>query len=157
MQKKIKFGETEINVTNCYPFKYSNGKIVLRVSASEEEVDESTLKLLKTNTEDILYFEAPDVEVLKGDSDGNTETCTEVGEYVLKATYENYTSGDYTSSYSNGIYEAEITRIGETEAKVKILEEDMTELVEQLALTNEALELANANLEFVALMADVEI
>lgn len=112
MQKKIKFGNTEIKVTNVYPFKYSSGKVVLRVSASEADTDEATLKLLKTNTSPIEYYETVDTV----NEDG---TVTEGTEFVLKATYEGYESGEYVSSYANGVYEAEVTRLGETEKAVK--------------------------------------
>ena len=112
MQKKIKFGTTEIKVTNVYPFKYSSGKVVLRVSASEADTDEATMKLLKTNTSSIEYYETVDTV----DEDGNV---TEGTEFVLKATYEGYESGEYVSSYSNGVYEAEVTRLGEIEKSVK--------------------------------------
>lgn len=112
MQKKIKFGTTEIKVTNVYPFKYSSGKVVLRVSASEQDTDEATLKLLKTNTAPIEYYETVDTV----DEEGN---ITESTEFVLKNTYEGYESGEYVSSYANGVYEAEVTRLGETEKAVK--------------------------------------
>lgn len=112
MQEKIKFGNTEIKVINVYPFKYSSGKVVLRVSASEADTDEATLKLLKTNTAPIEYYETVD----KVDEEGNV---TEGTEFVLKNTYDGYESGEYVSSYANGVYEAEVTRLGETEKAVK--------------------------------------
>lgn len=112
MQKKIKFGNTEIMVTNVYPFKYSNGKVVLRVSASENDTDEATLKLLQTNTAPIEYYETVDTL----DKDGNPVEGTE---FVLKNTYEGYESGEYVSSYANGVYEVEVTRMGEIEKAVK--------------------------------------
>lgn len=112
MQKKIKFGNTEIKVQNVYPFKYSNGKVVLRVSASEQDTDEATLKLLQTNMAPIEYYETVDTQ----DEEGNTIEGTE---FVLKNTYEGYDSGEYVSSYSKGAYEVEVTRIGEIEKAVK--------------------------------------
>lgn len=112
MQKKIKFGATEITVTNVYPFKYSNGKVVLRVSAREEDADEATLKLLKNNVSPIKYYETEDTT----DDDGNIVEGTE---FILKNTYDGYESGEYVSSYANGVYEAEITRLGEIEKSVK--------------------------------------
>lgn len=112
MQRKIKFGNTEIKVTNVYPFKYSNGKVVLRVSAREEDTDEATLKLLQTNTAPIEYYETEDTV----DEEGNLIEGTE---FVLKNTYEGYESGEYVSSYANGVYEVEVTRMGETEKTVK--------------------------------------
>ena len=112
MQKKIKFGNTEIKVTNVYPFRYSNGKVVLRVSASEKDTDEATLKLLQTNTAPIEYYETVDTQ----DEDGNLIEGTE---FILKNTYEGYESGEYVSSYSKGVYEVEVTRMGEIEKAVK--------------------------------------
>ena len=112
MQKKIKFGNTEIIVKNVYPFKYSSGKVVLRVSESDTDTDEATLKLLKTNTAPIEYYETVD----KVDEEGNV---TEGTEFVLKNTYDGYESGEYVSSYANGVYEAEVTHLGEIEKAVK--------------------------------------
>lgn len=129
MQRKIKFGNTEIMVTNCYPFKYSNGKVVLRVSASEADTNEATLKLLKTNTAPIEYYETVDIV----NEDG---TVTEGTEFVLKNTYEGYESGEYVSSYKDGIYEAEVTRLDETEKAVKQ---------------------NSANIEYLAIMNDIEL
>lgn len=112
MQRKIKFGNTEIKVHDTYPFKYSNGKVVLRVSAREEDADEATLKLLQTNTAPIEYYETEDTM----DEEGNLIEGTE---FVLKNTYEGYESGEYVSSYANGVYEVEVTRMGEIEKNVK--------------------------------------
>jgi hypothetical protein len=112
MQKKIKFGTTEILVTNVYPFKYSSGKIVLRVSASETDTDEATLKLLKDNQLAIEYYETVDTI----DDEGNT---IEGDEFILKATYEGYETGEYVESYKDGVYEVEVTRLGETEKAIK--------------------------------------
>jgi hypothetical protein len=112
MQKKIKFGNTEIKVTNVYPFKYSSGKVVLRVSASEVDTDEATLKLLKDNQLAIEYYETVDTV----DDEGNVIEGTD---FVLKATYEGYETGEYVESYKDGVYEAEVTRLGETEKAIK--------------------------------------
>jgi hypothetical protein len=129
MQKKIKFGNTEIIVKNCYPFKYSTGKIVLRVTANEADADEATLKMLKNNTAPIEYYETVD----SVDEEGNT---IEGDEFVLKNTYEGYETGEYVSSYKDGVYEVEVTRLGETEKAIK-----------QNA----------ADIEYLALMAGVEL
>jgi hypothetical protein len=128
MQKKIKFGNTEIKVTNCYPFKYSSGKVVLRVSASETDTDEATLKLLKTNTLPIEYYETADTL----DEEGNLAD----GDFVLRATYEGYETGEYVESYKDGVYEAEVTRLGETEKAIKQNASDI---------------------EYLALMSDIDI
>lgn len=110
--KKIIFGNNELPVINVYPYMYTNGKVVLRVSASEENVTEADLKLLQANTDVIDYYEL------------------ENEEWVKKITYENYTSGEYVSSYKDGVYSAEVTRIGETEKKVAELEEQNAMLTE---------------------------
>ena len=116
IRKKIKFGETEILVTNVYPFMYSNGKIVLRVSASETNTDEATLKLLKDNQGVVEQWE----QTVTTNDDG---TVVE-GEWVLKMTHENYNSGDYTSSYANGEYSCEVTKLSKYDIQLKQLQAD---------------------------------
>lgn len=116
IRKKIKFGDTEILVMNVYPFMYQSGKIVLRVSAKEENVDEATLKLLKTNTGVVEQLE----QTVTINDDG---TITE-GEWELKMTHENYTSGDYTSSYSNGEYSCEVTKLSKYDIQLNQVQAD---------------------------------
>ena len=116
IRKKIKFGETEILVTNVYPFMYSNGKVVLRVSALEANTDEATLKLLKDNQGVVEQWE----QTVTTNDDG---TVVE-GEWVLKMTHENYTSGDYTSSYANGEYSCEVTKLSKYDIQLKQLQAD---------------------------------
>lgn len=112
MQKEIRFGATKIKVTDAYPYKYGSGKVVFRVFAHEEDTDEATLKLLKDNVSPIKYYETVDTQ----DEDGN---IIEGEEYVLKNTYEGYDSGEYVSSYKEGVYEVEVTRLGEIERTVR--------------------------------------
>lgn len=116
IRKKIKFGETEILVTNVYPFMYSNGKIVLRVSALEANTDEATLKLLKDNQGVVEQWE----QTVTTNDDG---TVVE-GEWELKMTHENYTSGDYTSSYANGEYSCEVTKLSKYDIQLEQLQAD---------------------------------
>ena len=116
IRKKIKFGDTEILVTNVYPFMYSNGKIVLRVSALEANTDEATLKLLKDNQGVVEQWE----QTVTTNDDG---TVVE-GEWELKMTHENYTSGDYTSSYTNGEYSCEVTKLSKYDIQLKQLQAD---------------------------------
>lgn len=111
IKKKIKFGETEILVKDVYPFMYSNGKIVLRVSALEANTDEATLKLLKDNQGVVEQWE----QTVTIDDEGNV---TE-GEWTLKMTHENYNSGDYTSSYTNGEYSCEVTKLSKYDIELK--------------------------------------
>lgn len=115
MQRKIKFGNTEILVLEAYPYNITPGdrypRVVLRVSAREEDTDEETLKLLKTNTLPIEYYETVDTR----DEEGNIIEGTE---FVLKNTYEGYDSGEYVSKYRDGVYEVEVTRLGEIQRTV---------------------------------------
>ena len=41
---KIVFGDREIITQSVYPYAYTNGKVVLRVSAREEDASEADLK-----------------------------------------------------------------------------------------------------------------
>lgn len=112
LNKKITFGDKEIIVENVYPYMYTSGKVVLRVAAKEGNVTEADLKKLKDNQLPIVYSE----QTVNMDDDGN---ITETGEWVEKNTYDNYTTGEYVSSYENGIYSCEVTRLGEMEQAVK--------------------------------------
>ena len=116
IRKKIKFGETEILVTNVYPFMYSNGKVVLRVSALEANTDEATLKLLKDNQGVVEQWE----QAVTIDDEGN---ATE-GEWELKMTHENYNTGDYTSSYTNGEYSCEVTKLSKYDIQLNQVQAD---------------------------------
>ena len=110
---KIVFGNKEIITQSVYPYAYSNSKVVLRVSAREGDVSENDLKQLKDNTLPIEYYERKTV------MDAETGALTETDEWELKATYDNYDSGEYVSSYKDGVYSCEITRVGETEKAVR--------------------------------------
>lgn len=105
--KKITIGDKEIIVENVYPYMYTNGKVVLRISAKEENATEAELKQLKDNQQPIVYYEQETNE------DGT------VGTWTVKNTYEGYTTGEYVSSYADGKYSCEITRLGEMEKAVK--------------------------------------
>lgn len=110
--KKITFGETELIVENVYPYMYTSGKVVLRVAAKEENVTEADLKKLKDNQLPIVYYE----QAVNMDDEGNV---TETSDWVEKITYDGYSTGEYVSSYADGKYSCEITRLGETEKAVK--------------------------------------
>lgn len=116
MQRKIKFGNTEILVLNAYPHNLTPGDrrpfVVFEISAREEDTNEETLKLLKDNTGPIEYYETIDTV----DEEGNVIEGTE---FVLKHTYDGYDSGEYVSKYRNGVYEVEVTRLGEIERTVR--------------------------------------
>lgn len=116
MQRKIKFGSTEILVQNAYPHNLTPGDrrpmVVMEISAREEDTDEETLKLLKDNTGPIEYYETVDTQ----DEEGNVIEGTE---FVLKHIYEGYDSGEYVSKYRNGVYEVQVTRLGEIERLVR--------------------------------------
>lgn len=110
---KLVFGANEIMVSSVYAYAYSNSKVVLRVSMPEEYGDESTLHQLKDNTAPIKYYERRQIV--------NEETgqMVETDEWDLKHTYEGYDSGEYVSSYENGVYKCEVTRLGEIERTVR--------------------------------------
>ena len=52
-------------------------------------------------------------------TDEETGTPVETDVWELKATYDNYDSGEYVSSYRDGVYSCEVTRVGETEKAVR--------------------------------------
>lgn len=90
--KKIVFGTTEVEVTNCYAFRYTDDRVVLRFECPNATGVESNIRLLESNTNPIQYFE---------DSE-------------LKVTYDNYL-GDLTYNYINGVYSVELARLSAVE------------------------------------------
>ena len=64
---KLLISSTELTVTNCYAYRYPNGKLVLKIETPQENISHDDLKtLLKNNTEDITLTR----------DDGKTETFT---------------------------------------------------------------------------------
>ena len=120
---KIVFGGVEIHAMYARPiYKEARQKVVFEVIAREEDVTEADLKKLKTNTAPIEYY------VQSVIIDDETGEILELGEWELKATYDGYDSGEYASSYENGIYKCWVTRKGETERKVGRLQEKINKL-----------------------------
>lgn len=117
INRKIVFGDNEMVVKTVYPFMYQNGKTVLRVTVSEDDFSEADLKKLKGNTGVIEHWE----QQVHYRADGSV---LDEGEWVLKMTYENYTSGDYTSSYENGEYSCEVTRLTEQDIRLAQVQAD---------------------------------
>lgn len=135
---KIIFGDTEIHVISAIPrYKESKQKVVFEVTAREEDVTEADLKKLKTNTAPIECY------VQRVTVDDETGEILEIGKWELKATYDGYDSGEYASSYSNGIYTCWVTRKGETERKVGRLQEKINKI--------------EADTAYIAVMSDVAL
>ena len=99
--QKIKFNNKEIEVQSCYPYleNSTTGKVVLVITANEEDATAADLEALKDNESGI-------VEYYIRDYDGET-----VGKWELKETYTDYNSGDIRTSYQTGVRECRVTRI----------------------------------------------
>lgn len=102
--------EKTIEVKGCFPYlvNQATGKVVLRISASEEDTTFDDLHALKNNDNGI-------VELYERTVDPETE---EAGEWELKNTYEDYDSGEVSISYQNGQYSCDVTRMGKFEKMV---------------------------------------
>lgn len=108
--RKIIFNETEVSVSDCYPYRYENGKEVLRITTTESTFD--ILKGLDGYTGAIQYFE----------------------DEVVKTEYSNY-SIDFTCNYSDSTYSVELTRVGTTEIKLQ----EATDRINELSATLDSL------------------
>ena len=103
--QKIKFtanGITkEIEVQGCYPYleNSTTGKVVLVITAKEEDASAADLEVLKDNV-------SGEVEFYERTIDGEL-----VGEWELKQVYTDYNSGEIRTSYQNGMREARVTRV----------------------------------------------
>lgn len=64
---KVLINSSELEVLNCYAYRYSSGKLVLRIEIPQADISHDNLKtLLKENTGDIVAVK----------DDGSTETFT---------------------------------------------------------------------------------
>ena len=106
---KIKFNNTEIEVQGCFPYlvNQASGKVVLRITANEEDATFNQLHGLDNNETGVVeYYER---EIGEG---------AVAGEWELKNTYEDYDSGEVAISYQNGVYTCDVTRMGVFEKEV---------------------------------------
>lgn len=150
--KKIRVGNTEFRVIDCYVTRHLNDKPTLVVSVSEDEALETDIKLLKDNKYPIEYYEqiittitpdpVPEIEIMDEVEGYEHEVVPEdetekviVGEWEKKITYEGF-GVNYICSYRDGVYTAEIARISDTDR---------------------AIEQNRADIAFVAVMTGVEL
>ena len=105
MAKEIKIGEQKLTVTEAYAYRYDygRGKEVLRIRVDREDHSYAEIEAM-------LEAPAGDIEYLE---DGET--------VVVYKGYER----DFTCSYRDGAFEAEITRTGELERRVAELEAEL--------------------------------
>lgn len=99
----IKIGTTTLNVTECYAYRYQNGKLVLKITLPKTEIGHDDLyDLVKNNTGDVLLT----------NDDQSTETFSGYS-YTL------------TILTNDTEYQVEVECISETERKVGNLQTDL--------------------------------
>jgi hypothetical protein len=98
MTKKIIFNEITVNVLDCYPFRYDDGKEVLRISSIDTTFE--VLKNLKDFTGIIKYYE----------------------DDILKTEYEDY-SADFSCNYYKGEWSLELKKISKIEIALLQIQE----------------------------------
>ena len=109
---KILIGTTELEVINCYAYRYQNGKLVLKIELDQTVIAHDELKtLLKENTGDFVKITEKSVVTEVEGSDPIT-TVTE-----MKETYSGFS---YTLSITDKEekYFVELECISETERKL---------------------------------------
>ena len=115
--KKIKFGDSELVVSNLYPYRYDygKGKEVLRIEILDSNASFDDIKKLDGNEDPIYYYEND----------------------TLKLPYEGYVY-DFSCQYSEGKYSIELKRMDKTERLVQKLSEKVG--VEDVIIDNLNLE-----------------
>lgn len=99
----VKIGTTTINVTECYAYRYQNGKLVLKITLPKTEIGHDDLyDLVKNNTGDVLLT--------------NDDQSSEV--------FSGY-SYTLTILTNDTEYQVEVECISETERKVGNLQTDL--------------------------------
>lgn len=84
---KIKILEQELKVKNFYPYRYPNGKLVLRFEVEDEEIGFNGIYNLLNNNEYPIEFYEDDYDLSP------------------KCTYYGYS--ELSVNYSNGVYKVE--------------------------------------------------
>ena len=123
---KILIGQTELEVNNCYSYRYQNGKVVLKIEVDQETIGHDELKaLLKNNTEDIVRL-----------ADDGTVAETYSGFYFTVSILD-----------KDNIYECEVECVSVAERKIAdqnriIAEQNATieELQEKLGVNDSAVD-----------------
>ena len=115
--KKIKFGDTELVISNINPYRYEygKGKEVLRIEILDSNASFDDIKKLDGNEDPIYYYEND----------------------TLKLPYEGYVY-DFSCQYSEGKYSIELKRMDKTERLVQKLSEKVG--VEDVIIDNLNLE-----------------
>lgn len=107
---KIIINNTELAVNSCYPYRYNNGKLVLKIEVQQGTITHDELKtLLKENTGDIVAT----------NDDGTQQTYSGFT-YAVEITDK------------NEIYAVELLCQSEAEYQVGILKKENTEIKEIL-------------------------
>jgi hypothetical protein len=110
--KKIVINETELTIEQLYPYRYDygKGKEVLRIEVLESNHSFDEVKVLtNSDNQTIEYYE---------DNEKKNE-------------YVGYCK-DFSCNYTEGKYSIEVTRISESDLKIKELEQKITENTEVL-------------------------
>ena len=128
---KLLIASTELTVTNCYAYRYPNGKLVLKIETPQENISHDDLKtLLKNNTEDITLTR----------DDGKTETFTGF-HYQVKIA-------DEVNAEGVEIHSCEVECQSENDFQIGILQRTVEEQkVSQAALQQQNDELTECILE----------
>lgn len=110
--KNIRFGEIEITVTECYPYTYSDGKEVLKLSTKDS--DYKTISKLEDFVGTIEYYE----------------------DDILVCEYKNY-SADFTCHFYKGKWTIDLTRVDKVISDLETAKSDLeiarTEMADMLS------------------------
>ena len=133
---KIKVGTTELNVINCYPYRFPNGKLVLKIEVSQSEIGHDDLRaFLKANKEDIILIK----------EDDTTET--------FAGFYYQVRIADSELPDGTEIHDCEIECVSENEYQIGILQRTVAEQAKVIEAQNQVI--ANQNMVNNALQEEI--
>lgn len=131
---KVLINLSELTVLNCYAYRYSNGKLVLRIEIPQSDISHDDLKtLLKENAGDIIAIK----------DDGTTETFTGF-HYQVRIS-------DSETPEGVEIHSCEIECVSENEFQIGILQRTVAQ---QNAVIESQNQTINAQASEIALLND---
>ena len=143
---KILIGQTELEVLDCYTFRFKNGRLVLNLKLLQEVVEISVLRtLIDKNKEDIICTH----------NDGTKKLFSGFS-YSASYTITNEENEDGTTT---PVYKVEVECTSEQEFQNGLLKQKIAELNQSIAQQNEVIntqsQVINNQAMSITLMEDV--
>lgn len=142
---KILIGTKELAVTNCYTYRYGNGKVTLRIEMLQEEISHDELKALLKNAEEIVCVKDDNTQQSFSGFRNTIVSITDKTELVNEIETEIFfveLEFQSEAAFQNVLLKQEIAKLNNA-------------ITEQNAVINSQIKTINSQAESIALMEEV--